>query len=91
MALLRLNYTLPQKKHNFSDSMFPGDPGERSVTQGHKPVTGSITKIKNYHMITDLQSLPKEMQLLKSCTSFEEECSFVNRQKAKFNLDFGTN
>ncbi len=27
-----------------------------------------------YHMTTDLQSSPKEMQLLESCVSFEEAC-----------------
>ena len=60
-------YTLPQKKHNFSEFIFPGDPGSGSVTV-------SITKMKIYHKTTDLQSSPKQMQLSKSCISFEEEC-----------------
>ncbi len=30
-------YTLPQKKRNFSESIFPGNPGPGSVTQGHEP------------------------------------------------------
>ncbi len=80
--------TLPQtcqKKRNFSESIFPADPGSGSVIQGHEHyeewgilqvVTRSITKIKIHHMITDLQSPPKEMQLSKSCISFEEECSW---------------
>ncbi len=29
-------YILPQKKRNFSESIFPGDPRSVSVTQGHE-------------------------------------------------------
>ena len=28
-------YTLPQKKHRFNPSIFPGDPGSLTLTQGH--------------------------------------------------------
>ncbi len=76
-------YTLPQRKLNFSESIFPDDPGSGSVTQRHehdeewgllRVVSGIITKIMINHMLTDLQSSPKEMHLSKSCVSFKEEC-----------------
>ena len=35
-------YTLPQKKRNFSESTFPGDPGSGSVTQGYKEFLNGI-------------------------------------------------
>ena len=37
-------YTLPHKKHNFSKSIFPGDPGSVLVTQGHEHYTEWLNK-----------------------------------------------
>ena len=34
-----IGFTLPQKKHKFSESIFPGDPGSGSVTQFHDGTT----------------------------------------------------
>ncbi len=44
-------------------------------------VTRSITKIKIYHMTTDLQSSPKKNETFKSCVSFEEECRIAFVEK----------
>ncbi len=49
-----LKYTLPQKKCNFSESIFPGDPRSGSVAQDQECSQEWIN-----HMITVLQSSPK--------------------------------
>ncbi len=63
-----MKYTLLQKKHNFSESIFPADPGSLTLTPGH------------VHFVNTLQSssiytLPKKKRNFPCCVSFEEECN----------------
>ncbi len=71
-------HTLPQKKHNFSKPIFiDREAGEIiHLVASVRPSVCLSGFENNYHMTTDLQSSPKEMQLSKSCVSFEEECMY---------------
>ena len=78
--------TLPQKKHNFNLSIFPGAPGYLNLIQCHVKDLGYIwyklyKDCYQVHCRNDIwlkvhrpTLLPKERQLQKSCVSFGEEC-----------------
>ena len=56
-----LQYTLLQKKRNFSEPIFPGDPGSLILTPGH--VTKSICKMKYTTKFIYLHSSQRETKL----------------------------